>query len=173
MCGMCGPLHPTWRPPLAVLMTSGVRSPLARPSCHLKIASSARMFHDARAANALPLSPCGIVAKPSGILASPLPLWERVARCEHERATSRVRGSLQTDASKTPHPVLAFGSPPPPPQGERKARFQPPPSPPPPLSAPRGPEPFEIFLCLGRKFHDELARRQLAAECCGLSGPQR
>ena len=31
---------------------------------------------------------------PRRIRASPLPLWERVARCERERATCRVRGSL-------------------------------------------------------------------------------
>src|SRR5262249_10193041 len=65
------------------------------------------------------LSPLRIVAKPSGKRTFPLPLRERVARCERERATSRVRGILRTHDSKTPHPVLASGSDHPLPQGER------------------------------------------------------
>src|SRR5262249_34650896 len=68
------------------------------------------------------LSRLGIVAKLNGKLAFPLPLRERVARCERERATSRVRGNLQTHESETPHPVLAFGSDHPLPQGESEAR---------------------------------------------------
>jgi len=47
----------------------------------------------------------------------PLPLRERVASCERQRATSRVRGTATWEL--TPHPVLARGSDHPLPQGER------------------------------------------------------
>src|SRR5262249_31834492 len=66
-------------------------------------------------------SPMGIVANPSGKRTFPLPLWERVARCERERATSRVRGTKSRE--QNPHPVLAFGSDHPLPQGERGNAF--------------------------------------------------
>src|SRR5213078_751543 len=34
-------------------------------------------------------------------------------------------------------------------------------------------EALELAACLGGEFHQQLARRQLAAECRGLAGPQR